>query len=236
MAKDLPIVELHEKEADEYARWISISSDLAYAVEAAKRLQTRIEKSKVELALLPPEEFVEWQALWVAALIAYFRSFSTTGRRRSLDPSIFSNFVDGAVDAHGFFHRLRDKHVAHPVDPHEQTKIGLLLEPPENADKKVIGIAELSLSRTFERGSNLEIFVRLAEYAKSYVDEKVTRVRGSLFEHAQTLPVDELYLRRHVTLTAKGTPQPATKQLDQERMTISEEGTGSLAWILHVYG
>ncbi len=228
LAEELLIVEFHEKEADEYAAWISISRDLAFAVEAAKRLQTRMEKQNAEPDSRPPEDGVELQALWVAALIAYCRCF-TTGKRTRLKPSIFSGLDGAAVEAHEFFRQtLRDRHVAHRVNLYEQTKIGLPLEPPENADKKVIGIAELSFSRICEKGANLATFVRLAEHAKSHVDKTANRARDDLFKHARSLPVDELYERPHFTLTVKGPPVPASISEDQ--------GTASMACVLHLYG
>ena len=96
-----------------------VLQDLRSVIELCKRLDTELERAEDEADNLLIE------ALWTAALVKYVRCF-TSGKRFGLDPSVFDGLA-GASETHQYFKNMRDKHVAHSVNPFEGVGVRVVL-------------------------------------------------------------------------------------------------------------
>ena len=82
------------------------------------------------------------RSYWTAALISYIRCFAT-GKRFGLSPETVFKGREGATEVHEFVLDLRTKHIAHSVNPFEQTVVGVILSAPESGRREVEGVAAL---------------------------------------------------------------------------------------------
>ncbi|MBU1120884.1 DNA polymerase II large subunit, partial [Candidatus Micrarchaeota archaeon] len=85
------------------------------------------------------------QSYWTASLISYVRCFSA-GKRLGLSEDIFKNtkLEDDPLGCHHYFKNLRDKHIAHSVNPFEQIVVDLQLSNPKSKKREVLGVSILS--------------------------------------------------------------------------------------------
>src|SRR5262249_29593458 len=88
------------------------------------------------------EDHIITGSLWSAALVSYARCFST-GRRFGLSEKLFEH-IEGGIECHQLYIDMRNKHIAHSVNPFEQVVVGLVLSPPTSSERKVEGISILS--------------------------------------------------------------------------------------------
>lgn len=58
------------------------------------------------------------ESLDISALVSYIRGVTSGKRATRLSTNIFSK-IEGAEAAHNYFKNLRDKHIAHSVNPFE---------------------------------------------------------------------------------------------------------------------
>ena len=70
----------------------------------------------------------EWGAS-AAALISYVRRFAH-GKRYRLSEDVRSKLQGDPIGVHTFYKSLRDKHVAHSVNPFEEVAVGIVLPEP----------------------------------------------------------------------------------------------------------
>ena len=144
------IVTLESPSAARLADLASILQDLRFIVGCCDLLMA-------QLRLPDPErDGVAVAAAWSAALIAYRRCFDAGVRGGLTVADVQALGLQGEVlKIHKFLHDMRDKHIAHSVNPYEVVRIGAVLSPPESVDRKVEGIATLSMKHVVadERGS-----------------------------------------------------------------------------------
>jgi hypothetical protein len=116
-------VEFEEtKEAEE---WFGIEQDLGLVVTAAGKAAEIVERetSPSESRSGTGEADIVQHSLWTTALIAYARCFGT-GVRARLDKGIFGDQED-MIRMHDYYKNIRDKHLAHSVNPFEVTATGI---------------------------------------------------------------------------------------------------------------
>ena len=134
--KENPIAEIDFKEAKILADLLAIAQDLKSVMKTCSELKVLLEKNLQDNLLI--------ENLWTSALVRYSRCFAS-GKRYGLDETIFEDLQGEALKVHNMYIGLRNKHIAHSVNPFEQIKVGVVLSPKESQEKKVIGIATLSM-------------------------------------------------------------------------------------------
>jgi len=130
---ELYLAELISLKARQLADLVGIILDLDFVQQSLDRLAKLGD---------PPADSVIAQALWGSALVAYARCF-TGGKRAELKWSLFDDSPSGAREVHRFMMDMRDKHVAHAVNPFDQVHVGAVLSPPGSANRDVLGTVML---------------------------------------------------------------------------------------------
>ncbi len=109
--------------AAEYADLVSITHDLAFVANACERLCTEIAKPEID------SDPVITQALWTAALVTYARCFATGKRKVGLtsDDIALVPLEGQVVEWHKYLIDMRNKHIAHSVNPFEAVSVGAVV-------------------------------------------------------------------------------------------------------------
>jgi hypothetical protein len=158
----MPTVTWSTAAAQRLADLISLQDDLDFILLACQRLLTMDGEMK-------PDPVVA-RALWSASLVAYSRCWAT-GTRVGLPIELLDSF-DG--DPHGFHNhmlQLRNKHIAHSVNPFEDVRVGLVLSPEEDENRAVVGVAQL-----------LQKLVGFEHEALIHLGTLVTAIRNAVSE------------------------------------------------------
>lgn len=200
--EELYIAQVDYKEARKYGDIGSILLDLNSVMETCKRLTQLLKEDS--------EDWILIENLWTAALIRYVRCFAS-GKRLGLSEDIYADLPGDAIEVHRFYKNLRDKHIAHSVSPYEQLEVGLVLSPEDSAERKIVGIATLSMRHictttegVWQLGALAKVLTKgIAEIGKEY-EEKALAI-------GRSLPIDELYSRvrpRTVAPSPKASGEP----------------------------
>lgn len=131
------------------------------------------------------------QSMWSSALIFYVRCFAK-GKRYGLTSDIYQESKE-ALKLHDFFKNLRDKHVAHSVNPFEQVTTTLLLSDPRSSKKEVKGLYVWHNWLGCVSIKQLNDFLKLIHIAKTKVALKHKEYQSKVLEKAEQIPIDELY-------------------------------------------
>ncbi len=190
MSSDYPIAAVDFAEARTLADLEGVKQDLTAVAETCSRL--------AELLKIDSKDHIAVEALWTSALIRYARCFAE-GKRYGLEESVFNGLNGDPIGTHRVFINIRNKHIAHSVNPLEQSHVGLVLERPERG-KTVIGVAALAFRQiagdirlVSQLGTLASILAeRVAMLAKEF-EEKVLKI-------GRDLPIDDLYARAKVDL------------------------------------
>jgi len=191
------VVELDIPEAKKLADFASIFQDLDFCINCCLLLISHFESNNKDNVLV--------QSLWTSALISYVRCFAA-GKRSGLSEDIFLKFEGEPIAAHKFYKDLRDKNIAHSVNPFEQVKIGAVLSP-SNTKKEVMGIATLSMKHI---STDIEGVKQLALLAKTLRDEVATfakKAEEETLEAAKRIEIGELYKKPQLQITVPGPEQ-----------------------------
>ena len=100
----------------ELAGWYLLAADLRHVVSATRALQHQQRQTISDPTVS--------RCLWVSAHIAYARCF-VDGPTVKLDPAMFDNLPDGRTQAHRFLLFTANKHLAQPLNPFLQVRIGV---------------------------------------------------------------------------------------------------------------
>jgi hypothetical protein len=168
----------------------SIIQDLQFVMDCCKRLLTE---------LATPEEDRDallLQALWSSALVAYARCFGK-GRRLGLTTEDVRGLqLQGAVmKFHNWVIGERDKLTRHSANPFEAAQVGAALSPPEQAERRVEGIAIFYASRVLIDGVGVRQLGGLASELAKQIAERAQEQQDSVLTDAQQLNMDSLYKR-----------------------------------------
>jgi hypothetical protein len=185
--EQMPTVELGGLgSARELADLASIFQDLGFVVGCCDRL--------LDLLASSDRDPVLTEALWSAALVAYVRCFGS-GKRVGLDPTIVEQVgLQGDVkDWHQYLRDMRDKHVAHSVNPFETVLVGAVLTPPDKEDRKVEGIATLASKLITSDKQGVYQLGQLAKALRAKVGNSCRASREKVQAEAEMLDVAKLY-------------------------------------------
>ena len=183
--EELFIAQVDYGEARLAADLASHFQDLAFTINALDRLQKLVDDNV--------EDATVTGSLWVAAVISYARCFSS-GKRFGLSNTLFSN-IEGGVECHQLYMNLRNKHIAHSVNPFEQVVVGLVLSPPASSDRKVEGISILSQKLIHFDTEGIQNLRRLTLIAMKHIETQGKAASTNALEVGMKLPLDELYTR-----------------------------------------
>lgn len=191
------------KEAEILADLTLIFQDLAFVVGVLKRLKQLPQKNSKDRILI--------ESLWTTALISYIRCFST-GKRFGLSENIFKNkeLKGDPVGCHRYYKNLRDKHVAHSVNPFEQVAVDIELSPLNSSKQEVLGVAVLSQKLICPDIEGVETLLRLALIAKEEVRKRAKEYETKVLEVAKGAPIDSLYSKARSRIITPG-PENAGK-------------------------
>ena len=198
--EELFIAEIDYDEARVTADLMSYFQDLAFTIDALDRLQQMINDNVQDSVLSG--------SLWIAALVSYARCFST-GKRFGLSGEMFQS-IEGGLECHEYYMNLRNKHIAHSVNPFEQVVVGLMLSPPSNAEKKVEGISVLSQRLLHLDSEGIQNLRRLSLTTLKIVEKQGKESQDKALEAGKKLPLDSLYAKAHPRTVTPG-PEQASK-------------------------
>jgi len=197
MLEQLHIAKLDMPSARVLADRASIFQDLKFCIQCCDRLNCIFAPGVAEDAILQ-------QALWTAALISYARCFAT-GVRQGLNPSIYDKFEGEPRDAHQMYIDMRNRHIAHSVNPFEQVTIGAVLAPPTSASREVQGVTTLSMKRISDGIEGVQQLRFMALTALKEMERLCKEQTDLVLEDARKIPIDELYARSSPRVVA---PEP----------------------------
>ncbi len=198
--EELFIAEVDFEEARLTADLMSYFQDLAFTIDALDHLQSLIDNNSKENILMG--------SLWIAALITYARCFST-GKRFGLPEELFES-IEGGVECHQLYMNLRNKHIAHSVNPFEQVVVGLVLSPPSSPERKVEGISILSQKLLHLNSEGVQNFRRLALVALKEVERQGKGYQEKALEVGKKIPIATLYAKARPRTVTPG-PEQAGK-------------------------
>lgn len=171
--------EITDSTASELAEWWAIAHDLDHVIAAISKLLSMFDKAEEDPTLQ--------RALWTSALVAYIRCFKT-GRRTTLDPEIYKALEGQPIEAHQYYKDTRDKHIAHPVNSFEETKIGALTD----TSGKVIGIGHAHGFRISDDRQGVWQLGNLATVARKHVSETIEHLQTKLLQNLQRRSTDDI--------------------------------------------
>lgn len=198
--EELFIAEVDFEEAKQTADLMSYFQDLAFTIKALDRLQQLIGENGKDEVLTG--------SLWIAVLISYARCFST-GKRFGLSEKLFED-IEGGVECHQLFMNLRNKHIAHSVNPFEQVIVGLVLSPPSSSECKVEGVSILGQKLLHLDSEGIQNLRHLALVAMKKVEKQGKEYQEKTLEVGKQLPIDTLYAKARPRTVAPG-PEDAGK-------------------------
>lgn len=194
MDKEYYGVSIDYEEARQLADIFLILTDIKHVKLALERL-IKLQEEKSDDATLAA-------ALFISALVTYARCFAS-GKRCGLTPDIFKSIENGN-EAHEYFINLRNKHIAHSVNPFEQVKVDLQLSPPENMERKVEGVATYAIKLTSLENNNLKNLMILANHAISITNKKFRLMQDAVINKGKSLPIDDLYKKKRSRIYVPG--------------------------------
>lgn len=199
--RELPIAEIDLEEAKILADLGAIVQDLGFTMKTCSRLKQLLGENSEDALLI--------ESLWTAALIRYARCFAS-GKRFGLSESIFEGFEGEPVETHRYYIDLRNKHIAHSVNPFEQVEVGLVLSPTDSGEREVVGVSTLAMRHISPGVEGVHQLGLLSKVVLGKVCELAKQYEQRVLEIGKTLPIDELYRRARPRLVAPG-PEAAGK-------------------------
>ncbi len=186
---ELPIVLLDLPSARDLAGHSAVHRDLVFVTQCCSLLTQLMDHSGGE-----PNPLVA-EALWSAAVIAYARCFKDGKRKYRPQPAdIEALGLEGEVlDFHNLILALRDKHVAHSVNPFEQLAVGAVLSPADAPDRRVEAISVLGMRLAAHECDGVWQLGNLACHMADAIGASIQQQTSAVLAEAQALDVDALY-------------------------------------------
>ncbi|MFD8246929.1 hypothetical protein [Nocardia sp. NPDC059691] len=152
---------------------VGIVEDLKFAAECFDRLGALLDQPDDGQAL-----WVERQALFSAAAVAYSRCFGT-GVRGKLETAALDRIPQAAPGEarkiHKFICDMRDKHIAHSVSPFEAVMICGAVQPQDGQEEPLIGVGILTM-QGLPVGTEAAIVCR--DLARNLVNDLHAEIEG----------------------------------------------------------
>jgi hypothetical protein len=189
------VVQAEYEEALKLADIYSILQELKSVMETCTRLRQLLKAEQKDWLLI--------ESIWTAALIRYSRCYAS-GKRHGLSEDIYKDLPGDAIGVHRLYENLRNKHIAHSVNPFEQVKVGLILSSENSQEKKVMEVSPFLMKLVpttdddvRQLGALVKVLVnKLMKNGEQY-EEEALRV-------GRSLPIDELYSLPRLRTVAPG--------------------------------
>jgi len=182
------------EEAREAEDYHSLYRDFEFVVETAKLLATRVRHNATaqgsDTSSVGEEDYVS-RSLWIAALVTYGRCFHH-GRRKHLNESDFEGQSEEVLQWHRYFKDTRDKHVAHSVNPFEESATGVSIVDRESDAPRVDGAGVVYLLRAGEPVEVVEQLRRHAAWLQQVVYQRYNEAIQKVIDKANSLSKEEL--------------------------------------------
>lgn len=199
--KELPIAKANSSEAQNLADLAAIIQDFRTIMQTCSRLKNILDENSKDHILI--------ESLWVSALIKYARCFAT-GKRFGLSKDIYQNLQGEPLKAHQFYIDLRNKHIAHSVNPFEQMEVGFILSSVNESEKKIVGVLTFSMRHIFSDKKGVQQLGMLSKIAHDKICSMAKETEQKVLEEGKKIPIDELYKIARPRLVAPG-PDLANK-------------------------
>ncbi|MDI6778454.1 MAG: hypothetical protein QMD77_04685 [Patescibacteria group bacterium] len=190
-----PIAKIEFEEAKILADLSAIVQDLGSIMKICLRLEEMLKNKSKDSLLI--------ESFWTTALIKYARCFKS-GKRFGLDESILDGLKGEPHKAHKFYLDMRDKHVAHSVNPFEQMQVGLMLSPENDNKKNIVGVATLSMKYVAADCEGVNQLGRLSKVFLGKVYEMGKLYENKTLERGKAIPINDLYKYTRLRVTAPG--------------------------------
>lgn len=195
------VVQLHSQEAQELAEYTSILLELRAVAALCWRLGPLLDEA------ISDSEQIE--ALWTAALIRYARCF-TSGKRVRLRDEVFEGLAGDPKGTHQFFVNMRDKLIAHSVNPFEQIMVGAILDISSSDTRSVLGVATFTGKLISTSRDGVDTLGRLATEIANKIAKTAQERTEAAHRVVAAMPIDELYKLEQLKFVAPG-PDDAGK-------------------------
>jgi hypothetical protein len=130
-------------------------------------------------------------ALTTAALVRYSRCF-TSGIRARLSIDKLPTALPADIDLHKKLCRIRDSHIAHPVNQQEVHALYLILDSSPEATTGALGISSFSSTRLTLDEIEVSAMIKLCEKWTHWLQEELVREQTPLIPFASSLTRAEL--------------------------------------------
>lgn len=140
----------------------------------------------------PADGSVVAYALWTSALVTYARCFGT-GKRLGLRESLFDSVDPGARAVHRYWIEMRNKHVAHSVNPFDHVSAGAVLSPPSHPNREVTGTAYLRHRHMGWGHDGVQSLSNVTQLVQKFADARFKEVDAAFFREVGALKIGGLY-------------------------------------------
>lgn len=204
-AVQLPTVALNTPSARELAGHLAVHRDLLFVRECCERLLVLFGSEDAT----PDSVLVD--ALWSTAVIAYARCFKDGRREYRPQPSELAALpLEGEfIEFHELILKLRDKHIAHSVNPFEQVVVGAILSAPGASELKVEGVATLMGRHFVADNIGISQLGHLAHAIAAVVAKKVESIQETVLAETQAMDIDTLSALPPLRIFAPGSESAA---------------------------
>ena len=192
---ETPIAKVDYEEAKKLADLGAIVQDLRFTMETCSRLNKLLKEKSQDSLLI--------ESMWTAALIRYARCFAS-GKRFGLSESIFDGLMGEPHKVHKMYIDLRDKHIAHSVNPFEQMEVGLVLSPQSSHERKIIGVATMSMRHICSDVEGVHQLGLLSKVLLEKVIQIAKEYEKKTLEKGESIPLEALYKRARPRMVAPG--------------------------------
>ena len=184
-------VALSVPEAQRYADLTGINTDLRDVVDVCDRFSTEHDSSASP----------DWKLLEVcctAAIVRYGRTFPS-GVRTGIGEEFLSRLSREDQDVHRLFKNLRDKWIAHSVNPFEENQVIVWLAPLETSGPAVVGVAVQETRVTSMGNADMQRLKSLAANLRKIVFSELSKERSKVDRFAKRMDPLPLYSQVEVS-------------------------------------
>ena len=181
--------------AKEFADSHSIRRDLNKTIEMLNLLAPEFDKPKEE------QNSVLIEGLWSAGLIRYCRCFAE-GKRSGLNTDIFSGLAGDPIGLHNWIKNMRDKLIAHSVNPFEECKTIITID--QSSLPKAWGIGFMDAHYAHPNKEGMASIVGLCVVLRDKIKEQCEILQKRLQAEVNTLSSEQLNKLPDYLYTAPG--------------------------------
>ena len=179
--------------AKEFADLHSIRRDLNKTIEMLNLLAPEFEKPKEQ------QNSVLIEGLWSAGLVRYCRCYAE-GKRTGLSTDIFSGLPGDPVGVHNWIKGMRDKLIAHSVNPFEECKTIISIDESDSPKTWGIGFMDVSYGHPDKEG--MANIVGLCVVLRDKIKEQCEVLQKRLQGEVNTLSSEQLIELQDYQFTA----------------------------------